>query len=887
MHRFDIKTARSIIGKIESTVEKVDLPRQSQIQGIILRKALWTLKLAVYEIDMRMSEKPSENEKKLWKEGFITRPEWTSYLLKLKEDVNNFSLVMEVLIFFSVFALKVENISEAIQYGDMMKFFIESHIKKVEDEDPENLLLEVMIFCKNNQIAENTRHEIYYLVVIGLGLYICSRANTLNLEKIELYKEKIRSMGRIIEPTGILFKHIEGLIKKFKVKEEIKKPSEDLEIGEEVELERNQPHARNLEINIIGDSLQMDKKAELELIEIQRRKKKLEERNVKKKEFESTFLKGIYINTSGPMRPSSSLHLNTSSQNLQIAEGSEKEMSLKKNPNTKIFFKEEGNSILLQDNVSLKYIKDIESPNVTAQFGNAISSKQSLVSEQVLNSSAYKKSDYLIKKGARSQSGSGHLKLNLTKTANQSTVNGSLLEKKTHTRPVSGLHKKPQTDNSAFLLVTDNMNRAGSKIFEDSTVQEKKSSSTNHLKKILAKANLKELMPDQYIFDKFKPQHSPSKKDKWGYEKLTTTDTGSAHEFDIDKNWFHNRMMCSRLGEEPDRVLTNNKTMNLKNHQVMIEFKTGEHQPPEPPKKRPPDAYKKKSMMIKASFDHKKPEEFDYKKGVPLGYTDYQYEVRRVALEKHKKEEKEKKKEEKEKKKLQINEHFVARPRLSIRLDSNEQNFTPSFNAKNTKDKLGASRQQKKRYHPMTSKNQTSVFRGFHKKYPSTFEFGPGENYQDDKKGEERFVFNKEELDLSNNLNKSASKKNNQYSDKDFSKKSFREGQEGNYGLIVEADIEPIKPKRLKGTVKKILKINKWSNLARSNSSHNLMVILYYSKVEPNDPSISPQSAEPSALSSKHEKASQKNAMGVKHTLVSQEELKNFEIAPTPTPAVI
>ena len=175
---------------------------------------------------------------------------------------------------------------------------------------------------------------------------------------------------------------------------------------------------------------------------------------------------------------------------------------------------------------------------------------------------------------------------------------------------------------SVFFL-NDRVKRSGEDEALNTPAKKKDSkqlSIAHQLKTLLYKADIREMMPDKYLFNKHRPhKQNSSKQSMWIHDRHSTKASDVSTGFQVDVNWIMDRMMADRPENDPERVLSNNNTMNIKNQQIMIEVKTGDHPAPPAPKKKTPAAYEHKSFLIKCSYELGKLKEGNVPQGVRFG----------------------------------------------------------------------------------------------------------------------------------------------------------------------------------------------------------------------------------------------------------------------------
>jgi len=619
LNRGKIRQAKELLLSVSATIEKIDSNDNVLSQGLTLKYHLCTLKLFKAEIEHRPPRNDVDDRpaiQKLWAAGFEKATEVFPFLSGIRDQVRHFFVVLECLIYFCYFSVMVGNVSQTYHFGSVIKAHLDNFIKKIEDDDKTNLLIEVMIFCKKYQIPKNQRFELYYLLMIALIYFAVSIWGVDQRKRSMNCLEKVKILCKTIEPESPIFVTLDKLITDLKLQPQVNPPPKDVV-------------AAQIQIRVTEEK-------DYELIREKQRRKEQQFEEKKKLKIaqkardqvfsENLFLPGVessvLVNTGHQFEKK---HNNFWSDfNKKVKEKSAKDTIMKEYKE----IEERENSFL--KSFQPKDLSVIKSHPEVPKYRPLSSSKPVIPKKIEQFDTGHKVSSQNTTDKHRASLAKLFVDKKRPKTANVSLNNSEdrLVEAN------KALDKIIQGDNTGsqkIYYVREAISRTESNERVQKGDKVKPQSIARQLKALLYKADIKEMMPDQYIFSKFTESKNEGKVANWNHDKRTTAASDSSSGFNIDKNWFYDRMMAERLGNDPDRVLTNNKTMSIKNQQVMIEFKTGDHPDPPPPKKRAPSAYMHRSYLIKCSYDGSK--NGMVKKGRMLGYTNYQFEERKKSYE--------------------------------------------------------------------------------------------------------------------------------------------------------------------------------------------------------------------------------------------------------------
>ena len=611
---------------MSATIEKIDMNDSTLSQGLTLKYHLCTLKLFRAEVEHRplrsdMDERPAIL--KIWKAGFDKATECFPFLSGIRDQVRHFFISLECLIYFCYFALMVDNTSQSYQFGSVIKSHIDTFIKKVEEEDKNNLLIEVMIFSKKYQIAKHLRFELYYLIMVALVFYGISLSKVDQNKKAYLYLEKVIILCTTIEPGSKILAIVENLLITIKAERlsAVTYTVPSLSPNEQKPFFKDQLAAEyQIRVTEERDSeVMLQQKIRLEQKVEENKKEKLSKLVRKQLFSEQLFIPGVQ---STQLVQNTNQFTKQNYSHWKQANQKEKESSVRQTIIQEYDAIEERETTFL-NNSQHKEIKVIETYTRASRK----------IAEEDEQSKEIKPSSNLQTPLGKSRS----INNLFSKKVRPNTANQSLAvsrDNKVRSNRAIDLAMHSPVEGSV-LYVKDK--RAVTNNNEDRDQHQgansRPMSIAMQLKTLLYKADIKEMMPDQYLFNKFKIHKNESRQSRWTHDKRTTMATDSSSGFNIDQNWFLDRMMASRLEKDESRVLTNNNTMSIKNQQVMIEFKTGDHPEPSAPKKRAPSAYMKRSFLIKCSYDGNG--KGMVQKGRVLGYTDYQYDERKKSYDQH------------------------------------------------------------------------------------------------------------------------------------------------------------------------------------------------------------------------------------------------------------
>jgi hypothetical protein len=646
--RDKIEKAESILANVFATIEKIEPGEKNLTHGLILRHDLSRLKILRAELCRQKGKGDIRIEaiEEIIKTGYEVSCETFRNLLKKKDLVQYFFTNLECLAYFCYFSIGMENVSQTFQFATVIKGLVETFIKKINTEDKNNLLVEVMIFCKKYQIAKEQRFELYHLLVVTLVLYSSALYQTEQRQKSTLFLDKVLYLLQTIEPEGTLIPVITNLKVTYQSQSEKKSLAQSVDnyqinVIDQMEENTPQDHSPRDSSAESGDEQNKDLRAT-------KKRKKIFSKNKTKL---NALTNGLFIPGFQDGKISEDT-LKKFSDTWAVKAKKEKEVSMKQTLNKEY----EKLQPALQDH---DLVREQKAAPVRAQQRlpsgelSQTSLKLDVDNNQGAQYSIFKKQ----KDGKGSQRRASISYSNkkafvrpgtATFGAGKSLLTQSLAGSKQNSMEVS---KAAQDDRAAGTLGKSSISmfkteKKGSMIFvdnkreitqglelsdEEKNGKKKPKSIAKQLQSLLYKADLKEKMPDQYIFNTHKPPTiTGARQSKWVHDRHTTKASDTSTGFSISKDWFYDRMMAGRLKEDEDRVLTNNTTMNIKNHQVMIEFKTGVHEEMPLPKKRVRTSNQQKEYLIKCSLtgSHK---EALVKKGVPLGYLDHQIDERKKA----------------------------------------------------------------------------------------------------------------------------------------------------------------------------------------------------------------------------------------------------------------
>lgn len=648
--RDKIEKAEGILMNVYATIEKIEPGEKNLTHGLILRHDLSRLKLLRADLRKEKAKNTLSIEKidSLVKTGYETSCETFRLLIKKKDQVKHFFTNLECLAYFCYFSINIENISQTFQFAAVIKGLVEAFIKKISNEDKNNLLVEVMIFCKKYQVDKEQRYELYHLLVVTLVLYASSLYQTEQRQKSLMFLDKVLNLLQTIEPDGSLIPIVTNLKLQYQSQSEKKsllQPSEDYQIkitpnGEEQDLSKQNLNQDGEEISLEGN---LDKRASLA-------RKKLFSQNKAKL---SALTNGLFIPGFKDGKISEET-LKKFSETWAIKQKKEKELSMKQT--LKKAFDELGPSIPdghADNNQTTS--KNLPDSPATHQETSQTSIKNQLDNKNTVTISGFKQNQdstfFKMRSSVANIEKKSYIRPSTaTFGAGKSVLSQSLAQSRRNSISASKGTDQPQGTHhlhksTASLFKSE---KKGSMVFvdhkrelthgfelseEDKEGKKKPKSIAKQLQNLLYKAELREQMPDKYTFNSHKAHRIVGiKQSKWVHDRQPTKASDTSTGFSVSKDWFYDRMMAGRLKDEDDRVLTNNTTMNIKNHQVMIEFKTGVHEEMPPPKNRIRNSNHQKEYLIKCSLTGNYKDAF-LKKGMPFGYLDHQIEERKKVYD--------------------------------------------------------------------------------------------------------------------------------------------------------------------------------------------------------------------------------------------------------------
>lgn len=648
--RDKIEKAEGILMNVYATIEKIEPGEKNLTHGLMLRHDLSRLKLLRADLRREKAKTPWSIEKidHLVKTGYETSCETFRALIKKKDQVKHFFTNLECLAYFCYFSISIENISQTFQFAAIIKGLVEAFIKKISSDDKNNLLVEVMIFCKKYQISKEQRFELYHLLVVTLVLYSSSLYQTEQRQKSLMFLDKVLNLLQTIEPEGGLIPIITNMKLLYQSQSEKKSlllSNEDYQIkvtveGEEEGQSKQAQNSDELEINQDGKP---DHKAS-------KSRKKLFSQNKAKL---SALTNGLFIPGFRDGKISEET-LKKFSDTWAVKQKKEKEVSMKQtlkrayddlvpsipevddaNQNKQSAGKADIQPInqeLSQTSLKLELEKkNLESKSSLKPYHSPEISKRRSSFAKIDNKAYVRPSTATFGKGksvlSQSLAQSRRNSIDNSKGSRQGTSPPNM------GKSSATIFKSEKKGSMVFVDQKRELTHGLEFTEEDKDGKKKPKSVAKQLQNLLYKADLREQMPDKYIFNNHKaPKIVGVKQSKWIHERQPTKTSDASTGFSISKDWFYDRMMADRLKEDPDRVLTNNTTINIKNHQVMIEFKTGVHEGLPPPKNRIRNSNNQKEYLIKCSLTGNYKEVF-LKKGMPFGYLDHQIDERKKAFD--------------------------------------------------------------------------------------------------------------------------------------------------------------------------------------------------------------------------------------------------------------
>lgn len=578
----------------------------------------------------------------LIKTGFEAACDGFRVLIKKKDQVEFFMTELESLAYFCYFATAAGKISQTCQFATVVKSLVETFIKKIDSEDRHNILVEVMIFSKKYLIPKAQRFNLYQLLITTLVLYASALSQTDQKTKAILYVDKVLSLLHTIEPDSQLVGTLLSLMTIYRersLKEASAVQAEDYYVKvtvQDPEISKADP--------ISDGSYDGDDKEESEA-RAQRKKKKLfKEKKVKMEPLSS----GLFIRGFADHQVSEQTFMKFS-QKWVSKRKSEKEKSLNKTLNKEfkiISINESAQKKIAASRPSIGKPKDYSETEKRSKS----SQKQTQGQQIFLRNSAFTLKDVHSRSELRDSlvptQGKSFIRPGTaTFGARRSGIGSSLVVSRKNSidqadrlSTFNQLQLKRQNlgasgqEGKGSVFFIDNFQAGNHQEIESSSDEEQKpkpKSMAKKLQNLLYKAELREQMPDKYRFLKNKPKaKAMSRQSKWNHQRYTSMETDGSTAFTASKDWLYDRMLASRPRLDEDRALTHNKTMNIKNHQVMIEFKTGDHVELQMAKKKKNLDYKQKTFLVNCSYTGDTVSNH-LSKGVPLGYCDHQFEARK------------------------------------------------------------------------------------------------------------------------------------------------------------------------------------------------------------------------------------------------------------------
>lgn len=646
--REKIDKSKDLLASVYATIEKIEPQEKNATHGMILKHYLYQLKIIRAEIrKIRGGNRyKSDLADELIKTGIQITCDGFRLLLKKKEQVQHFFVGLECLAYFCYFSIESQNVSQTYQYATVIKSLIESFMTKIDSDDKNNLLVEVMIFCKKHGVHKDQRFDLYRLLVTALILYATALRSIDQFTKSQLYFDKVIILLQTIEPDSPFLEYLETIRSQITYSKKENTQIDNRREQLEVRVTHQDPELSKAEPIDEGSSQENNDEQSEERI-LRRRKKLFGEKKSKMYSLSNgLFIRGFAGGKIGEET------FNKYSEKWILKRNAERERSLKQTLNkeySKIASSphpphKRPNDAHIPPQSSLK--NSYNEPSNQGPKENDSNHKHMIQSVLTLQDLGGKVDDQekLNYKGSMSKLRPGTAVFGNKKS---NIVHNRASSNKTSVADFQSLGVSQHHHMRRSSMQIDNFGKSDSVYFidnkaknqqrieeskEGSEVRKKPKSIAKQLQNLLYKAELREQMPDKYTFDKHKENRRSTaggKQNKWTHEKLTTKESDNL-SMNISKDWFYDRMMASRPRLDDNRVMTNNQTMNIKNHQVMIEFKTGEHEEPPPPKKRAHSAYQQKTFLIKCSYTGEN-KEAHVKKGVPLGYKDHQFEERKKA----------------------------------------------------------------------------------------------------------------------------------------------------------------------------------------------------------------------------------------------------------------
>ena len=214
LNRAKLPQAKEVVLNIWATIEKIDSNDPQLSHGLIIKYELTNLKLIKSQIDNipagRKETDPSAD--KLYQTGFAQASDTFRFIMRRKDQVKFFFPSLECLIYSAYFAIKVGNVSQAYQFGTVIKSMIETFMKRIEDQDKNNLLVEVMIFCKKYQATKGQRYELYHLMIVALIFYSGTLIQTDQAAKAKFYLLKVRILCKTVDPDNRILSIVEAML---------------------------------------------------------------------------------------------------------------------------------------------------------------------------------------------------------------------------------------------------------------------------------------------------------------------------------------------------------------------------------------------------------------------------------------------------------------------------------------------------------------------------------------------------------------------------------------------------------------------------------------------------------------------------------------------------
>lgn len=640
-----IEKADGILNNVFATIEKIEPGEKSLTHGLMLRHDLSRLKLIRADLRREKAREPIRLNRiaELIKNGYEMACETFRNLLRKKDQVRYFLTNLECLSYLCYFSVSMENVSQTFQFATVIKGLVEAFIKKIGSDDKNNLLVEIMIFCKKYQISKEQRFELYHLLVVTLVLYSSALFQTEQWTKSLLFLDKVLALLKTIEPEGSLYPVITNLRLQYQSQSEkmaLAAPNENYQIkvitdGQE---EGSQVGASNVNLGEEEESC-YNPRSPLT------RKKVLSKSKAKM----TALTNGLFIPGFNDGKVTEDI-FKKFSETWATKVRKERGISMKQTVNKA--YKQLGVAVA-EDEGKLNQ----RTPVVRGQL-KALTREvsQTAIKNQIDNNVARSNSvcanDKSPKKIARIGSFDATIKkafirprtVSFARSKSQKSQSFSQYVRKSGNsikatnldKELSGGDKKPRTTSKSEMkgsvIYLDNK-RETTEGFEFTDEErkggKKPKSIVKQLQNLLYKAGSRERMSNNHIFNSHETLKTVGvKQNRWVHDHHTTKTSDSNTGFSISKEWFYDRMMADRLKDDKDRVLTNNMTMNIKNHQVMIEFKTGIHEKTTLPKQRFSNTNHQKEYLIKCNLlgDHK---DVFMKKGVPFGYLDHQIDDRK------------------------------------------------------------------------------------------------------------------------------------------------------------------------------------------------------------------------------------------------------------------